>query len=558
MSHSVNSSSYRKRENQKNTIKYNILLLGADNLGKSTFANNLLNKIIFTNDSFKQYKKITFDNAENHDYENQETDESVKVLKPVRVALYTDGHNFVDQKSTDSSLSNVYKPSIEDDALFHLKSVDLSIASAEEELHLTMLKSECFGTSIDNEKSILELQTFMEDLFDQVLAEETRIKRNPRFEDGRIHVTLYFLEPNGHGLKELDLKAIKLISKYTNVLPVIARSDSFNEIELKLFKQKVMDDFEHHHIPVFKFSVSNDMLDGQLEDDLESIKDNKYLDSIQPFSIVTSDEIDSNGEYCRRYNWLGDGISVPINSMEFNELSILKRVLFGSHLQDFKDTMTNFLYETYRSNKLQSSFEQNSNTKINKKLSESPSFVDLKKGQSGAAINASSSIPSLSNYQQLVINGQPSTYSLSRLAQQRKNDDDASSDSESVNHHSLDSYSNSVMRDKLNLRNISQTVPYQLTRDRLMHQKQKLEKIETDSAKELQKKIEELERKAMELKKKEKLMKLQKLQHSQNESISLETESENFEESTVFKGDEEHLNNNDEESFNDSVIKNDL
>lgn len=566
MSSSLNSSNNQRRDAHKNIIKYNILLLGADNLGKATFANNLLNKKIFTNDSSQQYSNIIPEVVDNHSYATNDKDEAVKITKPVKVALYTDGYNLLE--ATNSSLSPKKQSNLnhnENESLFHLKSVDVSISSADEELNLTLLKSVAFGTSIDNEQNVTELQTFMEDLFDQVLAEETRIKRNPRFEDGRIHVTLYFLEPNGHGLRELDLKAMKDVSKYTNVLPVIARSDSFEASELKKFKQLVIDDLNYHHIPVFNFSVTNDVLDKDYEDDFETIKDNEYLNSIQPFSIVTSDEVNSEGAYCRHYNWLNDDVSVPIDTMEFNELSVLKRVLFGSHLQDFKDTMTNFLYESYRSNKLQSSFAQPKN---NGGISQSPSFVDLKKNNI-QNINSSSSTPSLSNFQQLVINGQPSTYSLSRLAQQNPEQTKENSNNEEfdVSHrdfHSSNETNSSLMRDKQNLRNISQTVPYQLTRDRLLHQKHKLEKIETDSAKELQQKIEDLEKKAMELKRKEKMLKLQRLKQQQEAEDLRSVASQNTDIDLVKEigptgtdafGSEEVSNSNFDDSFNNSVIK---
>ena len=582
MSNSITSSNNRRRDVHKNTIKYNILLLGADSLGKSTFANNLLNKKIFTNDLSNQYKNIIPTVSEkNHSYPSDNEDDAVKITKPVKVALYTNGYNLLDSVSSSNSNSGDHQSDGENDALFHLKSVDVSISSDDEELNLTLLKSVCFGTSINNEQSITELQVFMEDLFDEVLAEETRIKRNPRFEDGRVHVTLYFLEPNGHGLKELDLKAMKVLSKYTNVLPIIARSDTFNSSELKEFKQKIMDDLDYYHIPVFKFSVSNDVLDEQFEEDLDTIKDNEYLDSIQPFSIVTSDEVNSDGQYYRSYNWMSNNNSaVLIDSMECNELAVLKRVLFGSHLQDFKDTMTNFLYETYRSNKLQTSFAQPPNPPVG--LSQSPSFVDLKKGgQEDEHLVSSPSTPSLSNFQQLVINGQPSTYSLSRLAQQKPvspstvNDEANSSHNDfvsaaaSTNEVFSDYGNDSVIRDKQNLRNISQTVPYQLTRDRLLHQKHKLAKIETDSAKELQKKIEELEKKAMELKKREKLLKLKRLQEQQqkeeqeikyknnnNDDVETAQQLENASFATEIV--DENVDHTANESINNSVIKNEL
>ena len=39
---------------------------------------------------------------------------------------------------------------------------------------------------------------YLERQYDDILAEESRIKRNPRFRDNRVHALLYFITPTGH------------------------------------------------------------------------------------------------------------------------------------------------------------------------------------------------------------------------------------------------------------------------------------------------------------------------------------------------------------------------
>ncbi len=46
--------------------------------------------------------------------------------------------------------------------------------------------------------SFQEISQYLEKQFDWVLAEESRIKRNPRFRDNRVHALLYFISPTGH------------------------------------------------------------------------------------------------------------------------------------------------------------------------------------------------------------------------------------------------------------------------------------------------------------------------------------------------------------------------
>ena len=46
--------------------------------------------------------------------------------------------------------------------------------------------------------SFQEIVGYLERLYDDILAEESRIKRNPRFRDNRVHALLYFISPTGH------------------------------------------------------------------------------------------------------------------------------------------------------------------------------------------------------------------------------------------------------------------------------------------------------------------------------------------------------------------------
>jgi cell division control protein 11 len=46
--------------------------------------------------------------------------------------------------------------------------------------------------------SFQEIVGHLETQYDDILAEESRIKRNPRFRDNRVHALLYFISPTGH------------------------------------------------------------------------------------------------------------------------------------------------------------------------------------------------------------------------------------------------------------------------------------------------------------------------------------------------------------------------
>ncbi len=46
--------------------------------------------------------------------------------------------------------------------------------------------------------SFQEISSYLERQYDDILAEESRIKRNPRFRDNRVHALIYFISPTGH------------------------------------------------------------------------------------------------------------------------------------------------------------------------------------------------------------------------------------------------------------------------------------------------------------------------------------------------------------------------
>ena len=57
----------------------------------------------------------------------------------------------------------------------------------------------CTSTIAKATYSFSEIVEYLEREYDNILAEESRIKRNPRFKDNRVHVLLYFITPTGHG-----------------------------------------------------------------------------------------------------------------------------------------------------------------------------------------------------------------------------------------------------------------------------------------------------------------------------------------------------------------------
>jgi len=202
-----------------------------------------------------------------------------------------------------------------------------------------------FGDNIDNEFAFQEIVGYLERQYDDILAEESRIKRNPRFRDNRVHALLYFIPPTGHALREMDIELMRRLSPRVNVIPVIGKADSLTPSELKGFKKRIVEDIEHYDIPVYNFPYDVE------EDDEETIQDNSELRALMPFAIIGSEEeIEIDGERVRAriYPW---GIA-EVDNPKHSDFSRLRSALLNSHLADLKSLTHDVLYETYRTEKL--------------------------------------------------------------------------------------------------------------------------------------------------------------------------------------------------------------
>ncbi|GAA5911794.1 hypothetical protein JCM5296_005372 [Sporobolomyces johnsonii] len=281
----------RKRGAAKKGLTFTLAVVGQSGTGRTTFVNTLCEGDV-----------ISHKEPVDPQYADQE--ESVKI-KPVTVELEEEGIR----------------------------------------ISLTVVDTPGFGDGINNEAAFGEISGYLERQYDDILAEESRIKRNPRFRDNRVHALLYFITPTGHALRELDIELMRRLSPRVNVIPVIGKADTLTPSELAAFKRRVMEDIEYYNIPVYNFPYDVE------EDDEETIQDNSELRALMPFAIVGSEEeIEVNGEpiRARRYPW---GI-VEVDNPQHSDFGRLRTALLSTHLTDLKEITHDFLYETYRSEKL--------------------------------------------------------------------------------------------------------------------------------------------------------------------------------------------------------------
>ena len=216
--------------------------------------------------------------------------------------------------------------------------------------HITLRIIEANGVNenLDSTQVIADLLRYIEGQFDEVLAEESRIKRNPRFLDNRVHAMIYMIEPTGHGLRELDIAIMLAVGHVVNVIPVISKADSLTPTELMTNKRLIAEDIEHYGISVFQFAGVD--ADENLESE-ESIE-MQNLQNALPFAIVSSSkQVQLSGDHValvREYPW---GL-LNVEDPKFSDFSTLRNVLLYSHINELSEMTTDYLYEQYRTQRL--------------------------------------------------------------------------------------------------------------------------------------------------------------------------------------------------------------
>merc|ERR1711963_917832 len=96
-------------------------------------------------------------------------------------------------------------------------------------LKLTICDTVGYGDQVNKQDSFTPIVEHINAQFEAYLQEELKIKRNLNtYHDSRVHACLYFITPNGHGLKSIDLVCMKKLDSKVNIIPIIAKADTIN------------------------------------------------------------------------------------------------------------------------------------------------------------------------------------------------------------------------------------------------------------------------------------------------------------------------------------------
>jgi septin 7 len=137
---------------------------------------------------------------------------------------------------------------------------------------------------------------------------------------------------------------MKQLHQKVNIIPVIAKADTFTPEECAAFKKKVLKDIEDNKIKIYDFP--------DLEGDDEEIAANKLLKESIPFAVVgsLSSTSDDKGKRVRgrRYPW---GVA-EVENLDHCDFTTLRNMLIRTHMQDLKDVTNDTHYENYRAQRL--------------------------------------------------------------------------------------------------------------------------------------------------------------------------------------------------------------
>nr|AGT02085.1 septin-7.1 [Schistosoma mansoni] len=237
-----------------------------------------------------------------------------------------------------------------------------ALSEANVSLILTIIDTPGFGSELDNSSSWKPLVKYIDSRFESYLRAELNVSRvtvgsgatyQPGLpNDQRVHLCLYFISPNGHGLHQLDIETLKQLHNRVNVVVIIGKADSLTPDECSQFKQTILQELHNHNIKLYDFPESVAKLGGA--DESYSINEIRHARGRQPFAVVTSNNLvtlpDGRKVNGRSYPW---GV-VECDNLAHNDFKALKHLLMSVHLQDLIDVTHHVHYTNYFSSRLTS------------------------------------------------------------------------------------------------------------------------------------------------------------------------------------------------------------
>merc|ERR1711962_1213621 len=245
------------------------------------------------------------------------------------------------------------QPASHKEASVKLRSHTYEPEESDVKLKLTLCDTVGYGDQVNKEDSFGPIVDYIDSQFEAYLQEELKIKRNlSGYHDSRVHACLYFITPNGHGLKSIDLVCMKKLDSKVYIVPIIAKADTINKPELTKFKQKIMSELVNNGVQIYQFPTDDETICDR----------NKEMNGPLPFAVVGSNDfvkVGSKMVRARQYPW---GV-VQVENESHCDFTKLREMLIRTNMEDLRDQTHCKHYELYRKVRLQQMWFSDENAK---------------------------------------------------------------------------------------------------------------------------------------------------------------------------------------------------
>lgn len=282
-------------------IDFNIMTVGSNGLGKSSFINQMLGTCVLSPDPFLEAKDGF------HNYE---------VLE-------------VSGKDTVATAEDKY---YHRNAVLNIQISKFFVMENDFQTRITVTEIDGVGDNVCNQGCWEPVVDLLNENFKDFLNQERKNVRS-MIKDKRIHVCVYFLEPNPAYIKTADVRTMKEISRICNLIPVVGKSDLLNDTEKQECYNRIIDVLSEENIDAFPLDLS-------LKERTEMING--------PFFVI-SKNMENGGEKAleRKYPWG----SLFLERVKNNDFYVLTDSLITKNLINLIEATENF-YDNYRTKEI--------------------------------------------------------------------------------------------------------------------------------------------------------------------------------------------------------------
>lgn len=288
-----NLPNQRYKTDYKKPMDYNIMLVGGNGVGKTTFCNMLLGEKILSANPFLESEI------------------------PREVTNYVSGEAVEDFNLRDEWHRN---------SNINFQKTNISINEKGFRTNMSIIEVDCVGDQVNNSLSWSPIEKYILDQYKAYYDDDHRMLRSS-IKDTRIHVCLYFLDPNSTNIKNLDIQIMRRISKFCNFIPIISKSDTLNP-------SQIQDIFINYQGKLKEAEIINNSFSG-----LQSLLN-------PPYFMICGDKNEAN-EYVRDYAWG----SINVSRIPFNDFSKIRELILKSNFVDLLK-LTEQFYISYKARML--------------------------------------------------------------------------------------------------------------------------------------------------------------------------------------------------------------